>query len=215
MAPSRSTRSPTSASTFAAASSPRSSAAQARGNPRCSRSSRASKQPDQGETDPAANPQLPWSKLAFLPQRFGLLPELTIRENIEYPARLTGTLAEHGPAVEPLLDRLGLSELANRPPHETSIGQQQRTALARALVLQPDVLLADEPTSHQDAGWRDAVWELLVDAAETGTACLIATHEEQIAHYANRTWAIDDGAIALSGAATAPRDDTTPPTTSG
>ena len=172
-------------------------------------------QPDQGETDPAANPQLPWSKLAFLPQRFGLLPELTIRENIEYPARLNGTLAEHSPAVEQLLERLGLSELANRPPNETSIGQQQRTALARALILQPDVLLADEPTSHQDAGWRDAVWELLVDAAENGSACLIATHEEQIAHYANRTWAIDDGAIALSGAATAPRDDTTPPTTSG
>ena len=170
-------------------------------------------QPDQGETDPAANPQLPWSKLAFLPQRFGLLPELTIRENIEYPARLNGTLDEYSPTVEQLLGRLGLSELANRPPNETSIGQQQRTALARALILRPDVLLADEPTSHQDAGWRDGVWELLVDAAENGSACLIATHEEQIADYANRTWAIDGGTITLSGATTAARDDTTPPPT--
>jgi peptide/nickel transport system ATP-binding protein len=171
-------------------------------------------QPDRGELDPDVSTQPPWAKLAFLPQRFGLLPELTIRENIEYPVRLSGAIAERSPAVEQLLDRLGLSELADRQPNETSIGQQQRTALARALILQPDILLADEPTSHQDAGWRDAVWDLLVDAAESGTGCLIATHEEQIAHYANRTWAIDSGTISLSGATTVTRLDATPPTTS-
>src|SRR5207248_7083112 len=61
-------------------------------------------------------------------------------------------VAADGAAAEALLERLGLAELAGRPPQETSIGQQQRTALARALVLRPAVLLADEPTSHQDAG---------------------------------------------------------------
>jgi len=119
------------------------------------------------------------------------LPELSVRENVEFPARLAGATA----AADALLERLGLAELAERPPHETSIGQQQRTALARALVLRPAVLLADEPTSHQDAGWRDAVWQLLVDAAEAGTACLVATHEEEIARYANRVWQVNGGVV--------------------
>ena len=143
--------------------------------------------PDPGE--------LRWGELSFLPQRFGLLPELSVRENVEFPARLAGAAVD----VEPLLERLGLAELAARPPQETSIGQQQRTALARALVLRPAVLLADEPTSHQDAGWRDAVWQVLVEAAETGTACLVATHEEEIARYANSVWRMDGGAVVGSG----------------
>ena len=135
---------------------------------------------------------LPWAELAFLPQRFGLLPELSVRENVEFPARLARRRAD----VEGLLDRLGLAELAERPPQETSIGQQQRTALARALVLRPEVLLADEPTSHQDAGWRDAVWRLLVEAAEQGTACLVATHEDEIARFANRVWHVENGVVS-------------------
>ena len=142
--------------------------------------------------DPA---KLPWRELAFLPQRFGLLPELSARENIEYPARLTGDLPHQTDWIETLIATLGLDELADRPPHETSIGQQQRTALARALALQPAVLLADEPTSHQDAGWRDNVWALLEQAAMQGTACLIATHEERVTDYATRVWRIDEGTI--------------------
>jgi putative ABC transport system ATP-binding protein len=145
-----------------------------------------------GELDPA---DLPWAELSFLPQRFGLLPELSVRENVEYPARLLGTLEERGPAVEHLLEALGLAELADRPPTETSIGQQQRAALARALVLGPAVLLADEPTSHQDAGWRDAVWQLLLRAAAEGTACLVATHEEEAAQYATRLLRVAEGAL--------------------
>jgi putative ABC transport system ATP-binding protein len=156
-------------------------------------------EPDAGEISyaPSAPAQgtLPWRELAFLPQRFGLLPELSLRENIEYPARLAGELANHAAAAQQLLERLGLAELADRPPQETSIGQQQRAALARALLLQPTVLLADEPTSHQDAGWRDAVWQLLVDTAQAGTACLIATHEDEIAHYATRVWRVDNGTV--------------------
>jgi len=155
--------------------------------------------PDGGELGyqlSASDPrELPWRELAFLPQRFGLLPELSVRENVEYPARLAGTLGADGAAAEALLERLGLAELAGRPPQETSIGQQQRTALARALVLRPAVVLADEPTSHQDAGWRDAVWQVLVDAAESGTACLVATHEEEIARYANRVWQVGSGVV--------------------
>jgi putative ABC transport system ATP-binding protein len=61
------------------------------------------------------------------------------------------------------------------------------------------VLLADEPTSHQDAGWRDAVWQQLVRAADEGTACLIATHEERASRYASRLWEIGGGVVTLRG----------------
>jgi putative ABC transport system ATP-binding protein len=142
-------------------------------------------------TDPSA---LPWAKLSYVPQRFGLIPELTIRENVELPARLTGR-NELAPRLDELLDQLGLTELASRLPAETSIGQQQRTALARALMLQPTVLLADEPTSHQDADWRDAVWRQLLRATAEGTACLVATHEEEASRYATRLWAIAGGNV--------------------
>jgi putative ABC transport system ATP-binding protein len=151
--------------------------------------------PDSGEIHYGLSSPSPesllWKELAIMPQRFGLLPELTVRENVEYPARLAGSsdLAR----VEELLERFGLSELADRLPSETSIGQQQRAALARALVLSPAVLLADEPTSHQDAGWRDAVWELIHQAAEEGTTCFVATHEERVAGYASSVWTIDEG----------------------
>lgn len=155
-------------------------------------------EPDEGTVRyelPSGGGGLAWGEVAILPQRFGLLPELSVRENVEYPARLSGRLGERREAIESLLDRLGLAEHAARPPYETSIGQQQRTALARALALGPAVLLADEPTSHQDAGWRDGVWRVLVEATEAGTACLIATHEPEISRYATRVWEIAGGAI--------------------
>jgi putative ABC transport system ATP-binding protein len=151
--------------------------------------------PDAGEIRyELSSPQpedLRWRELAIMPQRFGLLPELTVRENVEYPVRLAGS--DGFARVEELLERFGLAELAGRVPAETSIGQQQRAALARALSLTPAVLLADEPTSHQDAGWRDAVWELIHQAAFEGTTCFVATHEERVAGYATRVWTIDEG----------------------
>jgi ABC-type lipoprotein export system ATPase subunit len=153
--------------------------------------------PDNGEIRYAGAPSGPsrlrWHELAFLPQRFGLLPELTVRENIDLPARLSGRPELYRMRIEELLARLGLDEFADRLPRETSIGQQQRTALARALALMPTVLLADEPTSHQDAGWRDAVWQLLYDVAEEKTSCLVATHEEDIAAFATTISTIDAG----------------------
>jgi putative ABC transport system ATP-binding protein len=144
------------------------------------------------QADPEA---VAWSELGYLPQRFGLLPELTVRENVEQPARLAHVLDEKSDVVDSLLVRLGLDELAARTPQEISIGQQQRAALARALVLDPTVLLADEPTSHQDAGWRDRVWELLTEVAAAGTSCLIATHEEAAARLATRVLRMDEGRL--------------------
>jgi putative ABC transport system ATP-binding protein len=153
-------------------------------------------QPDAGEIVPSGPAAWTWSELGYLPQRFGLVPELTVRENVELPARLAGRREELSGRTDELLRDLGLDELAGRRPPETSIGQQQRTALARALVLRPTVLIADEPSSHQDAGWHDAVWALLARAANEGTACLAATHEPEAATYATSVWEIAEGVLA-------------------
>jgi ABC-type lipoprotein export system ATPase subunit len=147
-------------------------------------------EPDAGEIAVAG---YDWATLAYLPQRFGLLPELTVRGNVELPLRISGTGDRAW--VDELIADLGLAGLAERLPAETSIGQQQRTALARALALRPALLLADEPTSHQDAGWREATIELLGRVCEAETTCLIATHEPLVADRASIVWHMADGRL--------------------
>jgi putative ABC transport system ATP-binding protein len=136
-----------------------------------------------------------WSEIAVLPQRLGLMEELTIRENLEYPARLAGRLDQTRPLIDRLVDSLGLSALQDRYPKETSVGEQQRAALARALVLAPQLLVADEPSGHQDSGWRNRVFEALRRATEDGTACVAATHDEGAAGYLDRVLAMSDGRL--------------------
>ncbi|MGI8605818.1 MAG: ABC transporter ATP-binding protein [Gaiellaceae bacterium] len=136
-----------------------------------------------------------WHELAILPQKFGLIEELTVRENIEYPARLHGSLDAAGERVDGLLGALGLEELERRAPSETSVGQQQRTALARALVLRPRLLLADEPSGHQDAMWARGVFGCLRAAAADGTACLVATHNEEVSGYFDEVVRMANGRI--------------------
>jgi putative ABC transport system ATP-binding protein len=151
-----------------------------------------------------------WHEIAVLPQKFGLIEELTVRENIEYPARLHGSLESARERVEHLLGALGLEELERRAPSETSVGQQQRTALARALVLRPRLLLADEPTGHQDAMWARGVFGCLRKAAVEGTACLVATHNEEVFGYFDEVVRMANGRVeqgldASPGAATVRR----------
>jgi putative ABC transport system ATP-binding protein len=136
-----------------------------------------------------------WRDLAVVPQRLGLIDELSVRENIAYPARLAGTLADQRDRVEELADAFGLSALAERRPSETSVGEQQRTAIARALLLRPTLVVADEPTGHQDRGWTDRVFAALRTACDEGTACLMATHDESASRYLDRTLAIRDGRL--------------------
>jgi len=137
-----------------------------------------------------------WHEIAVLPQKFGLIEELTVKENIEYPARLHGSLEPLRERVEGLLGALGLEELERRAPSETSVGQQQRTALARALVLRPRLLLADEPSGHQDAMWARGVFGCLRAAAADGTACLVATHNEEVSGYFDEVVRMANGRIA-------------------
>jgi putative ABC transport system ATP-binding protein len=150
--------------------------------------------PDSGGCVLRPDPQR-WDQLALLPQRFGLIPELSLEENIAMPARARGDLEPSRPRLEHLLDTLDLSHVRDHPPAASSIGQQQRTALARAAILQPQVLLADEPTSHQDARARERVWSVFRELAAAGTACLVATHDERAIAEATQVWQLSDGTV--------------------
>jgi putative ABC transport system ATP-binding protein len=145
--------------------------------------------PDRGNIDLPAGRG--WDALGYVPQRFGLVPELTVQENVQLPGRLAARPIE----VLDLLARLGLDGLERRRVTELSIGQQQRVAVARAVVLEPAVLLVDEPTSHQDLESAERVWAALAAAAARGAACLVATHEPDARLRAHRSWSIDDGRI--------------------
>lgn len=138
---------------------------------------------------------LAWKDVSVLPQKLGLIDELTVRKNIEYPARLAGELEERKDVVDDLLEELGLDQLQYRLPKETSVGEQQRAALARALVLSPRMLLADEPSGHQDKRWGDAVWRAIRKVAGRGTCCLVATHNQEVAPYLDRTLGMADGRV--------------------
>ncbi len=157
--------------------------------------------PDRGEIlwegAPADPRALPWAALSVLPQAFGLLEELSVRENVELPARL-GAPAEIDRAAL-LLAELGLEELADRQPAELSVGEQQRAGLARALLLRPRLLLADEPTGHQDAESAARVLRLIHEAAAEGSACLVATHAEETVEVADRVLAMRDGRLVDPG----------------
>jgi putative ABC transport system ATP-binding protein len=135
----------------------------------------------------------PWRTVGYLAQRFALLPELTVRENVELPSRLSRE--RDAARVTELLDQLALCGLDERRPAEISIGQQQRAALARAIVQRPALLVADEPTSHQDRESAGLVWDALARAGDEGTACLVATHEDAAAAHAGRVWRIVDGRV--------------------
>jgi len=160
--------------------------------------------PDSGEVRwPGSEGRPPssrtWREVAILPQTLGLVEELSVRENVELPVRLgLGDPSRLAQRVNGFLSFLGLDALAERTPNEVSIGEQQRTALARALVLGPRLLLADEPTGHQDEGWAKAVFRLLRLVAQRGTTCLIATHNQEAVRIADRAFSIRDGHVQPS-----------------
>ncbi len=148
-----------------------------------------------GRTPPASE----WERAAVVPQRMGLLAELSIAENVGLPLRLT-----HGPGageeqVAAVLAELGLAHLADRLPEEASLGEQQRTALARALVVDPQVLLADEPTGHQDEAWVHGVLATLQAHRQRGMAALVASHDPDVREASDRVIELRDGRIVDMG----------------
>jgi putative ABC transport system ATP-binding protein len=136
----------------------------------------------------------PWYEVALLPQSLGLLDELTVEENIALPSRLHSSDSPRD--LADLLDRLGLARLARRFPSEISFGEQQRTALARAVIGGPRVLLADEPISHQNHEWAEVSIQIVAELAEAGTSCLLATHNELAFTHAHRVLELRDGRLS-------------------
>jgi putative ABC transport system ATP-binding protein len=140
--------------------------------------------------------RLRWDQLALIPQALGLLEDLTVEENVLLPARLAGRLKAETPRGRALLDAFGIGHLARRYPRHTSLGEQQRGAAARALLLRPALLLADEPTAHQDASWTDVLFGEFRALIRAGSVCLIATHNPETWGYADRILTMRDGELA-------------------
>ncbi|MGV9297074.1 ABC transporter ATP-binding protein [Amycolatopsis sp. NPDC003676] len=130
----------------------------------------------------------PWHALAFVPQSIALFEELTVADNLAFAART----AVEPPDRSKLLETLDLAKLADRLPSEVSRGEQQRGAVARALASGPLVLLADEPTSHQDRAHAEMVLTALRRAADRGTAVLVASHDPLLAEHADRIVAVGE-----------------------
>ena len=133
-----------------------------------------------------------WRGTAILPQVIAPIVELTMTENVALPLQLAG-LDRHDSQdrARAILDRLDLHDEADRAASDTSLGQQQRMALARAAVIEPIVLLADEPTSHQDAGHIATVLELARSMVAGGTCIVVASHDAAVADIADRILDLD------------------------
>ena len=134
----------------------------------------------------------------FIAQGMTLLPQATAAENVDVPLLLDGmALAERARRVAQALDRVGLTKLADALTDELSGGEQQRVAIARTLVLEPRVVLADEPTGSLDAATAQIIARLLVSAAtERGAAVVLVTHDPAIARHADRIITLNSGALA-------------------
>lgn len=135
--------------------------------------------------------------LGYVFQSFGLVPSLSAAENVEVPLRLLELDArERDARVAEALELVGLARHAKQRPGELSGGQQQRVGIARALVAQPAVLLADEPTGQLDSSNAAVVMDLLADLVHTrGVAAVVTTHDPLMAERADRVLDLHSGRL--------------------
>ncbi len=135
--------------------------------------------------------------IGFIFQNFNLIDDLTVAENIEVALiyRRIGS-AERRRRIGAVLERVGLSHRGRHLPQQLSGGQQQRVAVARALVAEPELILADEPTGNLDSVNGEAVLGMLADIATSGTTVVMVTHSDAHAASAGRTLHLADGQLA-------------------
>ncbi len=153
-------------------------------------------------TDPKNDINKLRQRMGMVFQQFNLFPHMTVKENIKLaPVKLKlMTDAEAEEKALALLERVGLPEKADAYPGQLSGGQQQRIAIARALAMNPDVMLFDEPTSALDPEMVGEVLEIMREVADMGMTMVVVTHEMGFAkEVATRVLFMDDGVIAESG----------------
>jgi len=135
-------------------------------------------------------------EIGFIFQAFNLIGDLTVYENVELPLTYRGMgSAERKKRVHESLERVGMSHRVKHYPSQLSGGQQQRVAVARALVGEPSILLADEPTGNLDSANGEAVMELLSELHRAGATVCMVTHDPRYTKLADRTIHLFDGRI--------------------
>ena len=137
------------------------------------------------------------NRIGFVFQAFHLIPRLTAAENVGLPLVLAGVdPAERKTRVEQVLETLSMEDRADHKPDQLSGGQRQRVAIARATIMQPAILLADEPTGNLDKSSGDEVVHALETLNQGGITLIVVTHDPEIGQRARRRIRMVDGAIA-------------------
>ena len=141
-------------------------------------------------------------RVGFVFQNFNLLPHITALENVELPMLFGGIVPrERRERATELLERVGLGERLDHKPTELSGGQMQRVAIARALAMNPDIVLADEPTGNLDSTAGSDIMSLFTDLWQQGRTLVIITHDLALAKRASRIVEIHDGRVTSDRAA--------------
>ena len=127
-------------------------------------------------------------------QSFQLIPYLTVLENVKLPMAITGKKArQQDKMARDVLERVGLANKADRLPDQLSGGEQERVAIARAIVNRPPILLADEPTGSLDSKTAEEIMKLLVELNREGQTIIMVTHNPEACKYSSRTILVKDG----------------------
>lgn len=145
-------------------------------------------------------------KLGFIFQQYNLLPKLNLLENVEVPLMYAGVpKGERHALAQQALERVGLGDKTRHLPNQLSGGQQQRVSIARALVGNPSVILADEPTGALDSKTGREVLKMLQTLHKEGNTVVLITHDNGIAATAQRVIRLDDGKVVYDGSADDPK----------
>jgi len=133
--------------------------------------------------------------VGFIFQSFYLVPTLTARQNVAVPGLVRDDQSDLQARADELLERVGLGDRLDHYPNELSGGQKQRVAVARSLINDPDILLADEPTGNLDQDTGAQVLDVFGEITDEGVAILTVTHDEQVTDFADRTIRLVDGRL--------------------